>query len=48
MNSKSSSENVKAILEGIAPGEKAIVEGKIIPQSEARRRMSRWLKRHTD
>jgi prevent-host-death family protein len=32
------------LLEGIARGEKAIEEGRTVPQAEAKRRMSRWLK----
>ena len=32
------------LLEGIALGEKAISEGRVIPHSEAKQRMSRWLK----
>ncbi|MGE9269119.1 MAG: type II toxin-antitoxin system prevent-host-death family antitoxin [Verrucomicrobiales bacterium] len=33
-----------SLLEGIALGEKAVSEGRVVPQSEARERMSRWLK----
>lgn len=33
-----------AILEGIARGERAIVEGNVINQSEAKEKMSKWLK----
>ena len=33
-----------ALLEGIAKGEKAIREGRVVTQSEAKKRMSRWLK----
>ena len=32
------------LLEGIARGEKAIEDGRTVPQAEAKRRMSRWLK----
>ncbi len=32
-----------AILEGIARGERAIEEGRVISQREARKRMARWL-----
>lgn len=32
-----------ALLEGIAKGEKAIEEGRVVSDSEARKRMSRWL-----
>jgi prevent-host-death family protein len=32
------------LLEGIARGEKAIEEGRTVPQAEAKKRMSRWLK----
>lgn len=31
------------ILEGIARGEKAILEGRVLSHSEAKRRMKRWL-----
>lgn len=31
------------LLEGIAKGEKAIQEGRVVTQSEAKKRMSRWL-----
>jgi prevent-host-death family protein len=31
------------LLEGLARGEKAILEDRIVPHSEAKRRMSRWL-----
>lgn len=31
------------LLEGIARGEKAIEEGRTVPQAEAKKRMSRWL-----
>jgi prevent-host-death family protein len=33
-----------AILEGIARGERAVEEGRVIVHSEARRRMARWLR----
>lgn len=33
-----------AILEGIARGERAIVEGNVLSQSEAKETMSKWLK----
>ncbi|XWN35935.1 MAG: type II toxin-antitoxin system Phd/YefM family antitoxin [Balneola sp.] len=32
-----------ALLEGLARGEKAILEGRIIPHAEAKKRMARWL-----
>lgn len=32
------------LLEGIAKGERAILEGKVLPQEEARGRLSKWLK----
>lgn len=32
-----------AVLEGIARGERAIEEGRVLTQSEARKRMARWL-----
>ena len=32
------------LLEGIARAEKAIEEGRTVPQAEAKKRMSRWLK----
>jgi prevent-host-death family protein len=32
------------LLEGLARGEKAFAEGRILSQSEAKRKMSRWLK----
>ena len=32
------------ILEGIARGERAIEEGRIVTHAEARKRMARWLK----
>lgn len=31
------------LLEGLARGEKAILEGRIVPHSEAKQRMARWL-----
>ena len=31
------------LLEGVARGEKALLEGRIVPHAEARKRMSRWL-----
>lgn len=33
-----------SVLEGIARGEKAIEQGRTVSQSQARRRMARWLK----
>ena len=32
-----------ALLEGIAKGEKAIREGRVVKHAEAKKRMSRWL-----
>jgi PHD/YefM family antitoxin component YafN of YafNO toxin-antitoxin module len=32
------------LLEGIARGEKAIEDGRVIPQADANKRMARWLK----
>ena len=32
------------LLEGIARGERAIQEGRVLTQAQARRRMARWLK----
>jgi prevent-host-death family protein len=32
------------LLEGIARGERAIEEGRIVPHAEAKQRMARWLK----
>ncbi len=32
------------ILEGIARGERAIEDARMVPQAEARKRMARWLK----
>lgn len=32
-----------ALLEGIAKGEKAIKEGRVVTNAEAKKRMSRWL-----
>ena len=37
-------QNRMAILEGTAKGEKAIAEGKVLAQSEAKEKMSKWLK----
>ena len=37
-------QNRLKILEGIAKGETAIREGRVLQQSEAKDRMSRWLK----
>jgi prevent-host-death family protein len=31
------------ILEGIARGEKSILEGRVVPHQDAKRRMARWL-----
>lgn len=33
-----------SLLEGIARGEKAIEEGRIVSQAQAKQRMARWLK----
>lgn len=33
-----------SLLEGIAKGEKAIQEGRVVSNSEAKERLSRWLK----
>jgi len=33
-----------AVLEGVARGERAIEEGRILSQAEAKTKMSRWLK----
>ncbi len=33
-----------SLLEGIARGEQAIADGRVVTQAEAKRRMSRWLK----
>ncbi len=33
-----------SLLEGIARGEKAIMEKRVIPHKEAKKRMARWLK----
>lgn len=33
-----------ALLEGIARGEKAIEEGRVLSHAQAKRRMARWLK----
>ena len=32
------------VLEGIARGEMAVAENRVVPHAEARKRMSRWLK----
>ena len=32
-----------AILEGIARGERAVEEGRVVPHAEAKKRMARWL-----
>ncbi len=32
-----------SLLEGLARGEKAILEGRIVPHAEAKKRMARWL-----
>jgi prevent-host-death family protein len=32
------------VLEGIARGERAVEEGRVVTQTEARKRMARWLK----
>ena len=32
------------LLEGLARGEKAILENRVIPHDEAKKRMARWLK----
>ncbi len=32
-----------AVLEGIARGERAIAEGRVVSHAEARKRMARWL-----
>ncbi len=32
-----------AVLEGIARGERAIEEGRVVSQTEAKKRMARWL-----
>ncbi len=32
-----------ALLEGVARGEKAILEGRVIPHDEAKKKMARWL-----
>lgn len=37
-------QNRMQILEGIARGEKAILEGRVFTESEAEKRMSKWLK----
>ncbi len=33
-----------AVLEGIARGEMAMAEGRVVPHAEAKTRMARWLK----
>jgi prevent-host-death family protein len=33
-----------ALLEGVARGEMAVAEGRVVPHAEARARMARWLK----
>ena len=33
-----------SLLEGLARGEKGILEGRIVPYAEAKERMARWLK----
>jgi len=33
-----------AVLEGIARGEMAVAEGRVVPHAKARARMKRWLK----
>jgi hypothetical protein len=33
-----------SLLEGIARGERAVVEGRTVSRAQARRRMRRWLK----
>lgn len=33
-----------AVLEGIARGEMAVAEGRVVPHAEAKARMARWLK----
>lgn len=33
-----------SLLEGIARGEKAVEDGRVVSQAQARQRMSRWLK----
>ncbi len=37
-------QNRLAILEGIARGERAIADGKLVSQDEAKDKMSKWLK----
>ena len=32
-----------SLLEGLARGEKGILEGRIVPHAEAKERMARWL-----
>ena len=31
------------VLEGIARGEKSILEGRVVPHADAKKRMARWL-----
>lgn len=33
-----------AFLEGVAAGEKALLEGRLVPHKKAKKRMERWLK----
>jgi hypothetical protein len=40
----SHSEQRLRLREGIARGERAFAEGRVLTQAQARRRMSRWLK----
>jgi predicted transcriptional regulator len=35
---------LRALLEGIARGERAIDEGRVVSNAKARKRMARWLK----
>ncbi|MEZ9949107.1 type II toxin-antitoxin system Phd/YefM family antitoxin [Vibrio breoganii] len=37
-------QNRLAILEGIARGERALADGKMVPHDEAKDKMSKWLK----
>ncbi len=37
-------QNRLAILEGIARGERALVDGKVVSHNEAKEKMSKWLK----
>jgi prevent-host-death family protein len=43
VNTFSSMQERITLLEGIARGEKAILEGRVVSHTEARQRMSRWL-----